>query len=77
MFEKTEQCIANCLQTDLGSHVLYRGFGLNVVDGMNVPMRKNVLMQLSTYYPETTLQDVTIEKVDGNGEFYYTVSVKE
>lgn len=77
MFEKTEQCITNCLQTDLGSHVFYRGFGLNVVDGTNVPMRKDILVQLSTYYPETTLQDVVIERVESNGEYYYTVSVKE
>ncbi len=76
MKESTAQCIANCLRTSQGSHVLYRSFGLEPVDGVNVPMRKDILIQLSTYYPDVTLNDVTVARVDVNGHFEYTVNVK-
>ena len=76
MKESTAQCIANCLRTSLGSHVLYRSFGMEAVDGTNVPMRKDILIQLSTYYPDVTLEDVTITRVESNGQFDYIVSIK-
>ena len=76
MKESISHCIANCLRTQQGSHVLYRTFGLNVVDGTSVPMRRDVLVQLSTYYPEVTLNNVTITKVESNGTFNYDVDVK-
>lgn len=76
MKESKAECIANCLRTSLGSHVLYRSFGLEPVDGVNVPMRKDILVQLSTYYPDVTLNDVTVTRVDLNGQFDYNVDVK-
>lgn len=76
MKETTAQCIANCLRTSQGSHVLYRAFGLEPVDGVNVPMRKDILVQLSTFYPEVTLNDVTVTRVEINGHFDYNVDVK-
>ena len=76
MKESIAHCIANCLRTQQGSHVLYRTFGLNVVDGANAPVRRDVLVQLSTYYPEVTLNNVTITKVESNGTFNYDVDVK-
>lgn len=76
MKESTAQCIANCLRASKGSHVLYRTFGLEVVDGMNVPMRRDILIQLSTYYPEVSLNNVTVSKADIDGKFEYTVDVR-
>ena len=76
MKEDTAQCIATCLATNKGSHVLYRTFGLNVTDGTNVPMRRDVLIQLSTYYPDVTLNDVTVTRVETNGHFEYKVDTK-
>ena len=76
MKKSTAQCIANCLRTSQGSHVLYRTFGLEVVDGMNVPMRRDILIQLSTYYPEVSLNNVTVSKADIDGKFEYTVDVR-
>ena len=76
MKENTAQCIANCLRTSQGSHMLYRTFGLEVVDGMNVPMRRDILIQLSTYYPEVSLNNVTVSKADIGGKFEYTVDVR-
>ena len=76
MKESIPQCIANCLRTQQGTHVLYRAFGLNVVDSTNPPMRRDILIQLSTYYPDVSLNDVQITKVESNGEFEYTVDVR-
>lgn len=76
MRENTAQCIANCLMTSQGSHVLYRSFGLEPVDGMNVPMRRDILIQLSTYYPDVSLNNVAITKADIDGRFEYIVDVR-
>ena len=76
MKESISHGIANCLRTQQGSHVLYRTFGLNVVDGANAPVRRDILVQLSTYYPEVTLNNVTITKVESNGTFNYDIDVK-
>ena len=77
MKEDTAQCISACLNTSKGSHVFYRNFGLTCVDDTNVPMRKDILIQLSTYYPEVTLNGVTITQADSNGHFSYIVDVNE
>lgn len=76
MFETTVQCITNCLKTQLGSHVLYRGFGLNTIDATNPPLRRDILIQLSTYYPDITMNNISIIQTSSNGNFYYTVNVK-
>lgn len=76
MFESTAQCIANCLQTTKGTHIMYRSFGLNSVDATNPPMRKDILVQLSTFYPEVTMNDATITRVESNGQFYYDVKIR-
>ena len=76
MFENQAQCVANCLKTQLGSHVLYRGFGLDVVDATNPPMRRDILIQLSTYYPDVTLSSIAITTADINGNFEYLVETR-
>ena len=76
MFENTPQCIANCLMTQQGSHVLYRGFGLNVVDASNPPLRRDILIQLSTFYPDVTMNDLQITQVNNSGSFEYIVETR-
>lgn len=75
MLENTQNCISNCLQTSKGSHVMYRQFGLYVIDAHNAPMKKDIVVQLSTYYPEVSLQNVVLTQIPTKGEFYYTVDV--
>ena len=76
MKESVSEQIANCLRTQQGTHVLYRSFGLNVVDSTNPPMRRDILIQLSTYYPNVSLNDVQITRVESSGDFEYTVDVR-
>ena len=77
MKEDTVHCIANCLATNKGSHVLYRGFGLSVTDEANAPMRRDILIQLSTYYPDATLDNVSIIRAETNGHFEYKIDASE
>ena len=76
MKEDVSHQIANCLKTQQGTHVLYRGFGLNIVDANNPPMRRDILIQLSTYYPDVTLNNVQITQVNNNGNFEYIVETR-
>lgn len=76
MREDVSHQLANCLKTQQGSYVFYRGYGLSVVDATNPPIRRDILVQLSTYYPEITLSDVTISKVESNGSFEYIVETR-
>ena len=75
MFESTAQCITTCMNIQEGSHVLYRRFGLNVVDSTNPPMRRDILIQLSTFYPDVTMNNLEIIQTNSNGSFYYTVDL--
>lgn len=76
MFEKTSQCIANCFNTLNGTHVLYRSYGLNEVDAANMPIRRDIVVQLSTYYPQINLSELTLTYGDLAGKLYYTVTIK-
>lgn len=75
MRESTAQCIRNCFNIELGTHPMYRNFGLNVVDAANAPVQRDVLVQLSTYYPEVSLSDLRITKVNGAGQFEYQINI--
>ena len=57
--------------------MLYRGFGLSVVDEANAPMRRDILIQLSTYYPDATLNNVSITRAETNGHFEYKIETSE
>ena len=76
MKETTQQCIANCLRTLKDSHVMYRSYGLNPVDEIGIPMRKEILIQLSTYYPAVDLENITVTKASIDGQFNYDVEIK-
>ena len=54
---------------------MYRNYGLDEVDGALSPTRRNVLVQLSTYYPEVSLNNLTITEFNEKGQKYYTVEI--
>lgn len=76
MRENTQECIKNCLNTTLDTHLMYRDFGLNVVDSATFSLRKDVLVQLSTYYPNVALNNVQIISNPLNGTFNYNIEIK-
>lgn len=76
MFESTPECFSNCLRTQKGTHLLYRKFGINWVDGYNINVKNDIIEQLATYFPEVSLDSVSITRKTANGEAYYEVEVK-
>ena len=54
---------------------MYRNYGLDEVDGALSPTRRNVLVQLSTYYPDVALSALTITEFNEQGQKYYTVEI--
>ena len=75
MRENTLECIGNCLRVLQKSHVMYRNYGLDEVDGALSPTRRNVLVQLSTYYPDVALSALTSTEFNEQGQKYYTVEI--
>lgn len=75
MYENTQNCIQNCFKTTLGTHTLYRDFGMSLIDEVNIPTRKDILIQLSTFYPDISIDNVQVVQVNKEGEFYYTINL--
>ena len=75
MRENTLECIGNCLRVLRKSDVIYRNCGLDEVGGALSRARRNVLVQLSTYYPEVSLNNLTITEFNEKGQKYYTVDI--
>ncbi len=78
MFENNVQAISNCFNTQLGTHVLYRDFGLNAVDAANPPLRRDCQLQLATYYPTVSLSVMTSISITDEiqkGQFKYNVTL--
>lgn len=75
MRENTLECIGNCLRVESKSHPMYRNYGLDEVDGALSPTRRNVLVQLSTYYPDVNLNNLSVTLFNERGEKYYRVEI--
>ena len=75
MKENTLECIGNCLRVERKSHCMYRNYGLDEVDGALSPTRRNVLVQLSTYYPDVNLNNLSVTLFNERGEKYYKVEI--
>lgn len=78
MLENSSQAIANCFNMQQGTHVLYRDFGLNVIDENNPPLRRDCQLQIATYFPTVTLSmvsNISINSELQQGQFKYNVSL--
>lgn len=75
MFETKAQAINNCLQIVKCSTPMSRDFGLVAVDNpASSTIRREITLQLATYYPEVMLNALTVS-ADGSGHFVYNISV--
>ena len=83
MFENTVQCIKNCFNTQSGTHIMYRSFGLNITDEANPPIRRDCQIQLATYYPTVSLSVLAGISITSDmdsmakGEFKYNITLVE
>lgn len=67
--------IANLCQTEPGSHMLFRGYGVASVDSNKMPTRSQVATQAARWYPEVRVTSVTTDGVDENGHVSVSVSL--
>ena len=70
MRESLEQCVVNCLNTEVGSYPLFRGFGINATDQNARLKRSQIQSQLSKFYP-----DINDLKVVQKDEDTYSISI--
>ena len=76
MFESKAECIANCLQTNIKTYVLAREFGVNSTDFPAVNPRREIQIQLATFYPDVSINSVTISSADSSGNFEYNIIIE-
>lgn len=76
MLESKAQAVGVCTQTTQGTHVLYRGFGCNRVDDAMPPMKRYILEQLSSFYPDIKLSQISVY-VNERGEYQFKVDIGE
>lgn len=62
--------IINCMNCPQGEHVLFRGFGLNVVDRVGRLRRSDISEQLRKYFPE--IREFDLQRT---GESVYNLTV--
>ena len=61
MFETKAQCIANCIKTERGMHVLFRSFGTKFVDSNAISLiKRDTQSQLSAFYPDVSMKSIRI-----------------
>lgn len=62
--------IINCMNCLQGEHILFRSFGLNVIDHVGSLRRSDISEQLRKYYPE--IRDFDLQRT---GESIYSLTV--
>lgn len=76
MFESKAQSIGICTQTTAGTYALYRSFGCNATDEPLPPMRRYVVEQLASFYPDVKLNQVQIT-LNNDGRYTVNLSASE
>lgn len=67
--------IANLCQTEPGSHMLFRGYGVATVDSNRMPTRSQVATQAARWYPEVRVTNVQTTGVNEQGHVQISVNL--
>ena len=73
----TGQLVANMIKTERDTHVLYRDYGLSETDEATVLTRTSVQSEISKYYPGAYVKSLTLNEVQADGSFEFTIDVEE
>ena len=73
----TGQLVVNMIKTAKDEHVLYRDFGLAETDESTVLTRTSVQSEISKYYPGAYVKSLTLNEVQADGSFEFTIDVEE
>lgn len=70
------QNVANMAKTRRGEHVLFRSFGLNVIDDVNGLTRGEISRQLKEFYPQINRFSVIRVSKNFTGATQYVISLE-
>lgn len=71
-----KECVLNACRCRKGSHVLFRGFGLNAIDEPAKNPRLEMSKLFQTYYPEITSFTIKAKtSAFEDGAFNYDVTI--
>ena len=73
----TGKLVANMIKTEKDNHVLYRDYGLSETDESTVLTRTSVQSEISKYYPGAYVKSLTLNEVQADGSFEFTIDVEE
>ena len=73
----TGQLVVNMIKTAKDEHVLYRDYGLAETDDTTVLTRTSVQSEISKYYPGAYVKSLTLNEVQADGSFEFTIDVEE
>ena len=73
----TGQLVVNMIKTAKDEHVLYRDYGLSETDESTVLTRTSVQSEISKYYPGAYVKSLTLNEVQADGSFEFTIDVEE
>ena len=70
------QNVANMAKTRRGEHVLFRSFGLNVIDDVNGLTRGEISRQLKEFYPQINRFSVVQVSKNFTGSVQYAINLE-
>ena len=73
----TGSLVVNMIKTERDNHVLYRDYGLAETDEATVLTRTSVQSEISKYYPGAYVKSLTLNEVQADGSFQFTIDVEE
>ena len=73
----TGSLVVNMIKTAKDEHVLYRDYGLSETDDTTVLTRTSVQSEISKYYPGAYVKSLTLNEVQADGSFEFTIDVEE
>lgn len=68
--------VGNMLQTEKGSHCLFRAYGITAIDSNHTPRRSDIAVQSARWYPDVSIGRVSLDGVDENGHVTIDVEVR-
>ena len=73
----TGKLVVNMVETEKGTHILYRDYGLSETDESTVLTRTSVQSEISKYYPGAYVKSLTLNEVQADGSFQINIEEEE
>ena len=67
--------VANMIQTEPGSHMLWRAYGVSSTDSFQAPTRGKISTQAARWYPDARVGKVSVKGVTQEGHWDIEVNL--